>query len=205
MIPIPMHKKSVAAFAFCLAAFSLNAQTLGDSLELRRNLETYVRVSQALEYDSIVGFMPPKMFTLISRNDLTEVIKSAFETEEFKMGFGGMRLLDVQPLVNGSNRLFTMVGYEMHMSITFASEQDTSFITIIKEVFEAQYGKDNVRPDAENPARLNIFVPDKKMFALREPDWDSWKFFEDKRNQSDEQGETVIKMVIPQEVLDRFK
>jgi hypothetical protein len=200
-----MQKKSFAALAFCLAAVFLNAQTTGDSLELRRDLNTYMRVSQALEYDSIIGFMPPKMFGFVSKNDLKGLMQSAFETEEFKMEFGDMRFLDVKPIVKGSDLLFTMVDYEMSMSITFASEQDSSFKVMLQEVFEAQYGKENVRPDAANPARINIFVANKKMFAIREPDWDSWKFFEDKRNQTDAQGEQLLEAVIPKEVLDRFK
>lgn len=197
-------KKSIAATAFCLAAVFLNAQTTGDSLELRRDMETYLRVCQALEYDSIVGFMPPKMFSLVSKGELKDMMQGAFESPEFKMSFGDMRFLSVQPVVKSSDRLFTMVGYEMDMAITFEGEQDSSFVNILRSVFEGQYGKENVRPDANNPARINIFIPNKKMFALREPGWDSWKFFEDKRNQTDEQGEKVMEMVIPQEVLERF-
>lgn len=188
-----------------LFVFSANGQTTQDSLDLWRDMKTYYRVNRKLDYDSILNFMPPKFFTVAPKALMKNGLKSTFESAEFRMSFDTFAYGTVQPLVKFENVLGTMVNYEMAMSITFIGEQDSGYVEMMKEMMSEKYGEENVRVSPANSSKLDIYLPGKKMFALKEPEWDSWKFLEDKRADGDERQQKLLDMVIPKAMLEYFK
>lgn len=197
--------KIILALSCSFFISTVNSQTLRDSLDLRRDLDSYQRVSMKLDIDSILAFMPPKMFTIAPKNRIKESLESTFINEDFTMGFDTLAYGAMLPLVKIGNQFCTMVNYNIRMSITFSGKPDSALVNILTEVFSEEYGADNVQIDPKNSARLNIKSPDKKMFALKEPGWDSWKFLEDTRADADSNQRKIMDMVIPKEVLDFFK
>lgn len=198
-------RKITLVFWSLFIVFTARSQTKQDSLDLWRDLNAYQRVNSRLDYDSILGFMPPKLFTVVPKNMMKQVLKSTFEDKEFKMELGGMVYDSVLPVVKIGNQICTMVGYDVEASITFTGEQDSSFLEIMIGVFTTQYGAENVSVDSQNTSKFNIKMPDKWMFALNEPEWDSWKFLEDKRSDGNEHQQKLMDLVIPREVLDYYK
>ena len=197
--------KITLAFSCLLFVFAAQSQTRQDSLDLWRDMKTYYRVNKKLDYDSVLNFMPPKFFSVAPKNLMKEGLKKTFESDLFLVNFDTFNYKSVQPLVKFGNMLGTMVGYDIAMSITFTGEQDSSYIKMKKESMSAKYGEENVRVSLTNGTKLEIKTPGKKMFALKEPEWDSWKFLEDKRGSRDERQQKMLDVVIPKAMLDYFK
>jgi|GEM_PF-4049705 len=194
-----------SVLAGLLFVFSSNGQTTQDSLDLWRDMKTYYLVNKKLDYDSILNFMPPKFFTIAPKTFMKNALKSTFENSDFRMGFDTFAYGVVQPLVKFETVLGTMVGYDMTLSITFTGEQDSGYVEMMKGIMSEKYGKENVRVSPTNDSKLEIKTPGKKMFALKEPEWDSWKFLEDKRAEGDERQKKMIETVIPKAMLEYFK
>jgi len=192
-------------FSCLLFAFAAHSQTRQDSLDLWRDLKTYGRVNKKFDYDSVLNFMPPKFFSVAPKALMKNGLKRTFESDLFLMNFDTFIYTSVQPLIKFDTVLATMVGYDMALSITFTGEQDSSYAEMMKESMSEKYGEENVRVSSTNSKKLEIKTPGKKMFALKEPEWDSWKFLEDKRGYGDERQQKMLDMVIPKAVLDYFK
>jgi hypothetical protein len=201
-----LSRITLLVFSFLLFACEAKSQTRQDSLDLWRDMRAFHRVNQKLDYDSILNFMPPRFFAIAPKGLMKSALQNTFENENFRMGFDTMNYKSVLPLVKIGNQICTMVHYDTGISITFSEEQDSIFINMMTETFSAQYGAENVRVNPENRSKLEIRALDKKMFAFKEPEWDSWKFLEDKRGEGDDaRQQKILDMVIPKEVLEYFK
>jgi len=188
-----------------LFAFAAHSQTRQDSLDLWRDMKTYYKVNKKRDYDSILNFMPPKFFSIAPKALMKSGLKKTFESDLILMSFDTFSYTSVQPLVKFDTVLATMVGYDIALSMTFTGGQDSSYVEMIKESMSEKYGEANVRVSSTNSKKLEIKTPGIKMFALKEPKWDSWKFLEDKRAYGDERQQKMLDMVVPKAVLDYFK
>ena len=200
-------KKTIQLTAFLLLlAAAAGAQTKQDSLDLLRDMEAYKRVTFSLHYDSLLYFMPPAMFDLVTKSDLKEQLRSSFENEMVKVGFDSFEYLQLRPLGKAGEHLYAIVPYNAAITMTLTDTSDDAMVGMVLMAMRVQFGSENV---TQTPSKaMLIKTPNKKMIAIKSPGFDSWKFIEDKREgtmPSDAQTQQLVEKVIPQEVLDATK
>lgn len=201
-----MKKPIQLITSLLLLACAATAQTKQDSLDLRRDMNAYKRVSLNIDYDSLVFFMPPAMFAIVPKEDIKEQLRSAFENEIVKIGFDQFEYKNLTPVGKTGEHLYAIVPYDAAMTMTLTDTTDSATVGMVFLAMQMQFGSQNVeqRPDKS----MFIKTPDKQMIAIKSPGHDSWKFIEDKRKgeaPGDAQTQELVDRVIPKEVLDATK
>ncbi len=184
----------------------LRAQSEQDLLELRQDLETYRRASMNLSYDTMLSFMPPQMLAMIPKESLKEQIEQAFENEALYMVFDSMEYGQIPPLRRAGDYRCAIIPYTGHMQMHFKEERDSSFLSLMISMLEAQFSEGAIRQVETDSSRyLSIDLRDKSFIAFKKDGFDSWKFIEDKRGSDTPENDRQLQfqnMIVPAEVLD---
>jgi hypothetical protein len=196
---------------FCLALLlavlrPAAAQTRQDSLDLARDVDSYMRISMKIDYDSLLYFMPPAMFDMVPKDVLNAQLRSAFENDVVKITLEDFVVKPPFVVGKAGEHLYSTVGYEGSMTMRLLGEPDSTASGMVYLAMGMQFGMDNVqkRPDGT----LHIRMPGKRMIAIKSPGFDSWKFIEDKRKSTapgDEATQDLVNEVLPAEVLEATK
>ena len=176
-----------------------------DSLDMRRDMDAYYRVTLSLDYDSLLHFMPPATFDIAPKESIKEQLKEAFESEDIKIRFESFQYGQPSPVGKTGEHLYALLPYDAAMTMIL-SESDSTTLGMIFFAMQLQFGSGNVEQKPNNS--LYIKTPGKRMIAIKSPGHDSWKFIEDKRSSDlpgDSQTQELVDMVIPKEVLDATK
>ncbi len=200
-------KKTVQIITvFLLLVTAAGAQTKQDSLDLRRDMESYKRVSLNLHYDSLLFFMPPATFELAPKEAIKEQLQSAFENEVINIGFEKFDYQKPTSVGKAGEHLYALIPYDAALTMTAVDTSDAATNGMIFMAMQTQFGSANVKKMPNKS--LYITTPNKRMIAIKSPGHTSWKFIEDKRGGNlpgDEQTQGMVDMVIPKEVLDATK
>lgn len=197
-------KQLVLCFtAFVLAFSSLQAQSKKElSKQLSQNLETYRRYSLALNFDSSLLFMPPKMFEVIPLDTLKETMLQAMDNEYMTIHMTGFSFdTKSKPKIKKAGKYhWAYVKYQGSMQLVLKGEE--SFKKLLVPIMKGQFGEDNVQMEGEST--MNIALKGKQLIAFKDPDASIWSIIEDKRVEKGPEGERqkmLLKLVLPEEVL----
>lgn len=198
-----MNRSIHLAFLLVLLAASAGAQTRQDSLDLLKDLDTYQRVSLRLDYDSLLYFMPPETFDIVTKEDIEGQLRAAFESDRIAIRFESFKFNTIPYVGKTGNHLYATVPYEAAITMTLADTSDAATVGMILMAMKVQFGSANVTQQPDKS--MLIKTPDKQMIAVKSPGYTSWKFIEDKRKTpapGDEEIQEFIDMVLPKEVLE---
>lgn len=165
---------------------------------LERDLNTYRRVSLALNFDSIFQFLPPAMFEIVPRDSLKEMMLSMMENKDLSMIFTKLDYKGKHKVKKAGDHYYSLIQYDGGMDIKLKEEADETFITILKTVMKRQFGSDNVV--AEGKSLLHITMPDKQLIGFKTRDDQHWYFVEDKRASSKPSELIMMDSIVPEAV-----
>lgn len=195
-----------------LAALSLSglsAQSKQDNLDLQRDLETYRRVTLQLDYDSLLGFMPPKMLDMIPAEQLKMQLEQAFDNDDLYIKLDSMRYGAVPAVKKAGDYLCAIIPYSGHMEMHFKESRDSAFMNMMVPMLAAQFGEGTIHlMGADTSLYLSIALQEKNLIAFKSKEFTSWKFIEDKRGpdtEADSQEMMMLTMFVPEEVLAETK
>jgi hypothetical protein len=195
----------IAAALLLLSAATTHAQTKQDSLDIRRDMNAYMRATLRLDYDSLLLFMPPATFGIAPKEEIKQQLREAFESEEIKIKFEHFEYGQPTPVGKTGEHLYAIIPYDAAMTMTIV-DADSTTIGMVFFAMQLQFGSGNVERKPDN--NLFIKTPDKRMIAIKSPEHDTWKFIEDKRNSDlpgDNETQQLVDLVIPKEVLEATK
>ncbi|MBL7774590.1 MAG: hypothetical protein JNK89_01225 [Saprospiraceae bacterium] len=192
---------------FALAG--LPAQTETDQQTLLRDLDTYRRVTMQLDYDSLLGFMPPKMLDMIPAEQLKVQLQQAFDNDELYITLDSMRYGAVPPAQKAGDFLCALVPYSGQMEMHFKENRDAAFLEIMVPLLNQQFGEGVTQIAGQDSSLyLKIALPSKNLIAFKGAGFDSWKFIEDKRSPDTPDGGRemmMLNMFVPEAVLAATK
>lgn len=194
-------------FLFLLAITGLQAQSDQDKLDLQHDLEVYKQVSMQMDIDSLLTFMPPRMLTLVPKEQLKTQLAQAFDNEELYMVFDTMTIGAFSDIKKANEYLCTLVPYSGKMEMHFKEAKDSLFLELMIPMLEGQFaeGAIQIQNGTEDELFLSIDLQQKNMIAFKKEGFSSWKFIEDKRGPGvdpNDQQMMMIKMFVPAVVLD---
>jgi hypothetical protein len=181
-------------FLFCEQ--STNAQT--DSA-LDRRLDEYVSLTRSLEFEQIMNYIYPKLFTIAPREQLADYMRASFQgNDEIEMQLDSMKTGTISQPISYQQGLYRKVNYSMILKMRVKDENpvkkaDTSLLRL----FQAQYGKENIRYD-EVTGFYTIRIQT-SMIAIKDETSPEWTFLNFKPE------DALVVRLLPKQVIEQLK
>ena len=100
----------------------------GKEAPLEQRLADFMKVNDEMDFEKVMDYTYPKLFTLAPREQLVKVMKDAFSSEEVKIELDSMRVDTVFAVFKIGDGSYAKVRYSMNM---YAKEW--SFVNLNKE------------------------------------------------------------------------
>ena len=179
-------------------AAGLRAQS--DSAAIAARLVDYERVTRAMDIDSVLNFIDPKLFELVPRDMMRAQFEQTLFDTNMVMSFDAFTVDQISPSITHDAVDYALVDYRGAMSMTMASAEyrEPDFFGMMSGMIAAQFGADKVAIDTV-AYRLDIQT-DKSLVAIRRPGDPDWYFIEYQEGQRELMG-----AIVPEEAWRKLK
>jgi len=154
---------------------SVAAQT---DVQLKRRLENFIGFNKQLNFDSVIAYTYPKIFTLVTREELLESLKNSFENEALNIALDDIRTDTVFPVFMVQGGKYARISYSMKMIMRLKSKGgDTSGqkeqTEAVVSGLQTQFGNDKVHTDSSGNIILQMKA---QMLAAKDKYAKDWCF-----------------------------
>jgi hypothetical protein len=172
---ILIMKKIFTCTLFYLLTVSASlAQT---DKRLTERLDSVLIATQKSDFDGILDFTYPKLFTIVTRPQMLTALKGALDADEFTTTIDSVKLKKVYPVFTIGKGSYAKIEHTMLTLMKFKEPLDTADAEgggFMLKMMAEQFGEQNVRFDkATNTIRL-FMVAD--MVAIKDEYAKEWCF-----------------------------
>lgn len=191
-------KKIVVLLFSLIMAEGLAAQQ--DTALVNRLFAT-MQFTKLMDLEKVLDYTYPKLFTIATREQMLEVLKSTFETDEYSTELDSLKIDTIFPVFSIGAGSFTKVKHTMLMRMLYKEPfdtADTEGINILVSLMEGQFGKGNVWFDKMRNS-LNVTMQ-ADMVAIKDELSPQWTFVN-----LDEDNPVILDLLFSKEVIARLK
>jgi hypothetical protein len=193
-------KKLLTCTLFCLlSVFFSSAQS--DKRMLER-LDSVLMVTQKSDFEAILDFTYPKLFTIVPRTEMLKALKGALESEEFSTTIDSVKTSKVHPVFTIAGASYAKIEHSMLLLMKFKETIDTADAEgggFMLKMMAAQFGEQHVRFDkAANTFRIFMLSD---MVAVKDDYAKEWSFV----NFDDDENSAMTSRLFSAEVLAKLK
>lgn len=192
-----MRKLSFLFVFFLSSVLNSHAQYDPQLVERVKNVLKY---TQEKNLEKIMDYTYPKIFTIISRDQLIEAMKSIYETDEFITTLDSIALDTIFPVFKINDAQYVKIRHTMLMKMRFKEPFDTadaeSNNTMIK-LMEEQFGKGKVRLDKLTSTIIVSMRPD--LVGIKDELAKEWCFV------NLDEDNALVNMILNKEVIAKLK
>jgi len=155
---------------------------------LERRLAEFMHVNDEMELDKILDYTYPKLYTIVPRDQMLEVLQNTFENENMSIHLDSLQINTIHPVFKLENGSYAKVIYSMNMFMAFKNDREDSLTDekrkerddFMLSSFSEQYGAGNVSIDpASGYLKIKIVSP---MVAVKDEYAIQWCFVNFKEN-----------------------
>jgi hypothetical protein len=162
--------------------------------DVKRQFQEYTRLLVQKEYDKAAEFINPKLFKLLPKDQMIELMEKTFNDPEVEMTFDPPKNITVGEIKTINNIHYAKITYEdvlhMRMKSKDVTEQDTGFM---KSTLAGKFGEDNVSYDLKTGRYVILAKHD----AIAESaDQKNWTFLT-----IEEEQKSQLEKIFPKELL----
>nr|WP_321245337.1 hypothetical protein [uncultured Psychroserpens sp.] len=190
-------KNIITLLIALLISVSSFAQSHKD--EVSKNAQTYYDYMTAQNFDGVLDYMYPKVFEMAPRAQMKAGMEQMFNSPDMKIEFISNEVSKVSDKKEVEGVTYAAVFYNSKMKMTFLSEKNKSaedqkaFLDFMKITMDSQFGENNVIADqTEMSLVINM---DANMFAIKDPQYDGWKFIA-----NDDAMKQLVDSIVPESV-----
>lgn len=193
-------KKILMFFAIISTTATLYSQQ--DTAMVRRLNETLL-YTKTLDLEKILDYTYPKLFKIVSRDQMLEVLKGTFDNEEFTTTLDSLQISEIHPIFKLEDESFAKVKHTMIMRMKFKEPLDTADGGIedrelFADIMGQQFGEGNVRYDYATDQIVISLLSD--MVAIKYKEDGIWYFVN-----YDEEEPMIINMLFSKAVQEKLK
>ncbi|MCU0375037.1 MAG: hypothetical protein MUF24_06995 [Chitinophagaceae bacterium] len=178
---------------------SVFAQAEADTI--KQTVLAYFKTIETFDMKASVEYLHPAIFDLVPKNNMIEMLEQSFKDPEVRVKMDSAEILKVSPILEDNNIKYGLVNYSflMHMTMMdgekpLTNTNDKSALMVTYNIIKGKYGDKKVRLES---AKGTIHVlSETSLFAIKAPEFDGWKFLENKENMT-----RVFDGIIPQNIL----
>lgn len=172
-----------------------------DEVAIRKTFDAYFKVLQTKDNDATLDYMYPKMFELVPRQSLVEMMDAMYADTTRVMGYASPKLYTVSEVLKEGSGKYALISYSFNLLMEIKPGEDTTGLAEqnarILGLLRGQYGEKRVA--LEESKNLFTITPLSTMFAISEPGFTGWKFMENKKG-----GEAFLEKLLPKKVIKKF-
>ena len=168
---------------------------------LVERLDCMLVLTQVSDFDRILDFTYPKLFTIVPREAMLKALRESLDGDEFTTAFDSIRTVRVFPVFTVGNGSYAKITHTMQMIMSFKEALDTadivgrSMLTMIKD----DYGESNVYFDqSKNTIRVSMLSD---LVAVKDEHAPEWSFV----NYDDKEDTELARMLFSDEVLKKLR
>jgi hypothetical protein len=169
---------------------------------LSNRLNEVLKYTQVMNIDKILDYTYPKLFTIVSREELKEIMLSSFETDDFSSTMDSIEVVTIFPTFKINDESFAKIKHSMLLRMKFKAEPDTTggvnSMNMMTGMMESKFGAGNVRYDIPNNTIVIKLIP--SLIALKEKEDAKWYFVN-----FDEENKEILDMLFSKEVQEKLK
>jgi len=181
----------------CLMAvsFSTFAQSNGKA-EIQSALDKYFQYNQDQDLDGIMKMVNPKLFNLISKDQMRQTLQMTFGNPQFKIEMSDFEAGEVSEVYELNGEKFAVVEYNHQMDFNFP-EPNEATISTMKQALMGQNGISGVEV-SDDMKQMSAAI-EKVLWAYQPKDENSWYF-----SDHDESNMALMAQLIPEEAIQHF-
>jgi len=175
--------KSLFIIAISLLAFNSKAQ-VAQNPEIQSRLDAFIDLTNQKNYNYAFDLMYPKMFDLVSKQDLIDLMTS-MNTDGLTLQITNRRNTSFSAPFRDGNENFVRVNFTADIEVQIMPGSDYDYpkpAMGMLQQFQTTYGEKNVNYDQE--AKRYTIVADKAMMAVQQ-DGGDWHLVEINLDQMD--------------------
>ncbi len=181
-----------------LTGLLLNGYAQTDS-SLQVRLDHFFQLNHLKEIDRVLDYTYPKLFTIVPREQMKEVMKSTFENDELTVSMDSLKLIKTWPMLITKEGSFVQMEYTMIMRMQFKdmnSIDKPEEMATITSLLTLKYGEGNARYDSMQK-QIVIFVKS-PLLAIRDQLSPQWTFINFKKE------DMITPMLLSKDILDKL-
>ena len=190
--------KNLLLVAF--SAFLLNNLVAQEDSSLVTRVNEMLAYTREKNTEKILDYTYPKLFKLVSRNQMAEALKGMYDTEEFVTELDSLFTIKIHPVFTVEGKQYSRIVHNMVMHMKFKKAVDTAGkenqADFLVELMGEKYGKENVRFDVKKNSLIIKTTPD--MIGVKENT--TWYFAN-----YDEDNQAMIDLLFSKAVQKKYQ
>ncbi len=191
-------KKYLLLFVLTTLSYSSYAQP--DSSLLNR-LHRFLNLNHLKDFNGVLDYTYPKLFTIVPREQMLEIMKNAFDNEEMVIEVDSLQTVKFYPLLTTDEGSFLKIDYSMILRMQYKKMEEDSSATPekmeqISSLLSTKYGEGNARYDAASKKIIiRVHTP---LLAIRDILSPEWTFINFKND------EMITPLLLSQDIIDKI-
>ena len=190
-------KKLAFILLLITTTFISSAQTT--DAQLTQRLNHYMQLNKALDFEQIMDYMHPVLFTVAPKEAMQQTMEQAFNSEEMKISIDSLQVLTIGADFKEGEAVYKKVDYFMSMSMVFKENmlEDASFREVMTAAMQEAFGNKQVSYDEKKKAL--IISGNEIMFAIKDNPKAAWLFLGYEKNPQ------LVEAIFPKGVIAHYK
>lgn len=165
--------------------------------KLTARIDSMMKITQASDFEKLLDYTYPKLFTIAPREQLLEAMKNGLDTEEFSVTMDSVKVTAVYPVFTLQGGQYSKIKHTMLIRMKFKKPMTEEQVTNVVPGMEEVFGKGNIRLDRAN----NTLVISKlaEMVAIKDEYAKEWSFVT--YNENDD----TIALLFTKELIQKLK
>jgi hypothetical protein len=150
-----------------------------------------------MDFDKMIGFLYPKIFTLAPMEEVRSSLEEAFTNEEMTIKMDSLKIVKIFPIFSIDTNKYAKITYSMIIRMTYKETgKDSSGMQSILEAVQSQYGKENAWLDPKGKSLMIFQKVD--MAAIIDDLSPEWTFI------NLDENDPSLEMLLSKDLLNRF-
>jgi hypothetical protein len=196
VVLINFYMRKTVFFLWLGLILSVAGKSQQDARLLAR-LDSMLLVTQEMNLEKILDYTYPKLFTIATREQMADAMKSSFETEDFKTTLDSVKIGKVHPVFSTKEGQYAKITHtmlmRMHFNETIEEEQSQAVIPAM----EKEFGAGKVRFDkAKNTIVISL---NSEIVAIKDEYATEWCFV------NYDEDDSLVNLLFSKEVIEKLK
>lgn len=194
-----MRRIFIPVFCLCISSV-VQAQPDADSTVLVNRLHTYMQYSKNMEFEKLMDFLHPSIFTLATRKELLKAMKDMYDTEELSIAFDSMAISAISAVFLHANTEYRRVDYYSVLTMQFLGEEKEDTDSVFVDFMILALKKEFPAQEVLYRAKDNKFVVkgNDRLVAIKDPGTE-WMFL------GVEKENPLLMKLFPAKVISHFR